>query len=251
MEENKTNVLLLVKKDCDFAYNLRKELLKYNCEVSYINGFDELINKLMLIRSSILFFSKDTIDEFYAITKFMNTDLLKRSAVAYVGDNFDDVKEYCKNENFIYCVPNQVVSMLQNILNHYKLISHSKLMCVNNEKLNIVLNNYLTKLGFTQKWVGFKFTKECISVCVNKDFNLGSLTTDVYPYVAAKNNTTASNIERSIRNAINKAYAVTKFKNCGLEEFSSGTRKITNRLFLACLLDKVSQEEIIEEAEYA
>ena len=41
MEENKTNVLLLVKKDCDFAYNLRKELLKYNCEVSYINGFDE------------------------------------------------------------------------------------------------------------------------------------------------------------------------------------------------------------------
>ena len=249
--ENKINAMLLVNKNCDFAYNLRQGLIKYKCEVSYVNSFEELVNKLMVLRSSMLFFSKDTINEFLAIAQFFNTDLLNKSTIIYVGDNLDDVSKYLNNANFFYCTSANVNTLLINIINHYKLTAQIHSYSVDADILNKMINNHLTSLGFTQKWVGYKFLKECLACCIDNDFNMGSLIRDVYPIVATKNSTTPSNVERSIRNAITKAYNVTHFSNSKFEEFKNGNRKITNRLFIACMLDKLKEDQLFNQKNYA
>ena len=253
MNDYKLNAMLLVNKNCDFAYNLRNGLLKYGCEVSYVNTFDELINKLLFVRSSILFFSKDTMQEFKTISKLATTDLFNKCTIVYVGSEteYEEIKDMVNGANFFFCSSTQVSLLVQNIINQYKLTSQSKATALSVDKLNSYINDYLTKLGFTQKWIGFKFIKESLLVCINHNYSIGSLLVDVYPYVATKNNTTPYNVERSIRNAITKAYELTGFKNSEFEEFTSGKRKITNRLFLACMLDKLDQDKLREELQSA
>ena len=189
-----------------------------------------------------MFFNKDTIQDFKLLSRFNNTDLLNKCITVYIDNTSEDVKEYAKNTNFYYCPTSQIAPNIQNIVNQFKLVERNNRYSLKVDKISAFINNYLTKLGFTQKWIGFKFIRESLIVCIQNNFYMGSLIVDVYPHVAVNNNTSASNVERSIRNAITKAYNITRFKNSGFEEFTSGVRKITNRIFLACILEKMNSE---------
>ncbi len=250
MDDNRINALFLTQNDCSFAYKMRTNLVDMNCDVFYINSFKDLINKIIFIKSSIIFVDDKNIEDLHVIARLLDTELFASSLLVYVGKDTNIVKMYGNNSNFFYCTSDQASVSLYNIINQYKLKSVSKPVNFNKEKLNNELNAYLTKLGMTQKWIGFKFIKECLWCCITNNFTMGSLITEVYPTVAAKNNTSPSNVERSIRNAICKAFSITQFKSSGFEEFTSA-KKITNRLFLACILDKISQSQNDEELQLA
>lgn len=104
--------------------------------------------------------------------------------------------------------------------------------------VNQFMSEYLIRLGFVPKLMGFNYIKQCIeeSICNNCGI-LGSLSTEVYPRVASRNKTSAVNIERNIRSSINNA-----IKNSDAYSGINGlfnNAPISNRAFLAYLLDQV------------
>lgn len=245
MQDNKINVLFLTKENCNLAYSLRPKLISMNCEVLYVNSLKELINKILYMKTAIIFLDDQGKEELNILAPLLSTNLLLASNVVYIGNDFDYVQDFTKYPNFFVCTQEQVVVSLPSITSTYRLTTIGNFTVLDKDRLNTVLNYNLTKLGFTQKWLGYKFIKDCLDFCVTNNFTMGSLITDVYPVVAVKNNTTANNVERSIRNAITKAYEETQFNVQGFEELHNTAKKITNRWFLACLLDKLNQMDII------
>ncbi len=243
MNEKRINTLFLTKDDCSWASSLKQDMMKMNCEVYYVNSFKEMVNKILYLKSCIIFINERGKEILHSLAPMLDSNLMIACNVIYIGDTFDDVQAYTKYSNFYICTTDQVKGSMPKFINMYRLTTAMHANVLNKDKLNDVLNYHLTKLGFTPKWLGYKFIKDCLDICVTNDFAIGSLIADVYPVVGLKNNTSPNNVERSIRNAITKAYEDTKFEVPGFEEFHNTTHKITNRWFLATLLDKLKTME--------
>jgi len=104
---------------------------------------------------------------------------------------------------------------------------------INYSKISRELTDYLTSLGFSQKYIGFNYIKETVIKLLKKGGTFKSLHTDIYPLVAMKYNCGIVNIERNIRSVISDAKKTKNFSKTNLP-----IDKVTNRLFITFLLDK-------------
>ena len=76
-------------------------------------------------------------------------------------------------------------------------------------KHNLEVSNiekFLKELCVNPFLLGFNYLKEAIEICLNNQNMLNSITTYLYPTIAAKNNTTPSRVERAIRHAIETSW---------------------------------------------
>lgn len=96
----------------------------------------------------------------------------------------------------------------------------------------------IRKLGATTRYRGYPFVADAIKLTMDNQDEPIMITKYTYPYIARKYETTATNVEHSIRTVVNACW--TKNKD-GLEEIAGYplTQKPTNSEFvdmIACYL---------------
>lgn len=104
------------------------------------------------------------------------------------------------------------------------------------------VTNLIREFGVPVNLSGYRYLRDAIIMVVKDSGLLDYVTKSLYPVIAKEHKTTASRVERSIRHAIQVAWArvdedtVKARNNFG---FSDGDKKPTNTEFIALLSDRV------------
>lgn len=115
---------------------------------------------------------------------------------------------------------------------------------VNND-LEIDITNLIHEIGVPAHIKGYQYLRDAITLVVNHMEYLNAVTKELYPAIAAMNNTTPSRVERAIRHAIEIAWNRGKLET--LENLFGYTvqqdkGKPTNSEFIAIIADKLRLE---------
>lgn len=79
------------------------------------------------------------------------------------------------------------------------------------EDLSRLIDNYLIKLSFKIKSVGFEYIKKAIMLCYENNELLDRVTKNLYPTVGNNFGVTGAMVERSIRHAIEEVHKESGF----------------------------------------
>lgn len=114
-----------------------------------------------------------------------------------------------------------------------------------NNELEIDITNVIHEIGVPAHIKGYQFLRDAITLVVTKPEFLNAVTKELYPTVAAMNNTTPSRVERAIRHAIELAWNRGRIET--LEALFGYTikndkGKPTNSEFIAIIADKLRLE---------
>ncbi|MCI6011977.1 MAG: sporulation transcription factor Spo0A [Firmicutes bacterium] len=112
-------------------------------------------------------------------------------------------------------------------------------------ELEIDITNIIHEIGVPAHIKGYQFLRDAITLVVTKPEFLNAITKELYPTVAAMNNTTPSRVERAIRHAIELAWNRGRLET--LESLFGYTikndkGKPTNSEFIAIIADKLRLE---------
>ncbi len=106
-------------------------------------------------------------------------------------------------------------------------------------------SNLLYDLMLPPNYKGYKYLKEAIiMLCDDVNAELGSFNKYIYPTIATKFNTTPKNVERNIRFAVSKIYAINSEDELKdkLGISPDVIRKLTNVKFIAFCAEKLRLE---------
>ncbi|MCI8609163.1 MAG: sporulation transcription factor Spo0A [Firmicutes bacterium] len=112
-------------------------------------------------------------------------------------------------------------------------------------ELEVDITNMIHEVGVPAHIKGYQFLRDAITLVVSNKEYLNAVTKELYPTVAAMNNTTPSRVERAIRHAIELAWNRGRIET--LEALFGYTvkndkGKPTNSEFIAIIADKLRLE---------
>ena len=234
-----SSVVLFSKQDYKLA-----EIIKFICRenrsnLTFCRTLPDLIYLAFNSMPEVVIHDDESIKFIPRIFKdFTESQNFKMPTYIILTNN---VSEYANVENVIVLNKADCVNELNQIIKNAKektfcsLTSQQKLEL--NEKLNLYLNNF----GITTKYLGFGYIKELVLNIIEDKRNLKSFNTKLYPQIASKYNTQATNIERNVRNAISIAVESTK-NNKVFEEFIHHFKRRvpSNKQFISYLAEKVA-----------
>lgn len=130
---------------------------------------------------------------------------------------------------------------------HLKKALVMKDSIVNND-LEIDITNLIHEIGVPAHIKGYNYLRDAITLVVEKMEYLNAVTKELYPTIAAMNNTTPSRVERAIRHAIEIAWNRGKLDTIEAlfgYTIQSDKGKPTNSECIAILADKLRLERKI------
>lgn len=102
------------------------------------------------------------------------------------------------------------------------------------------IDKILIDIGIQSKYSGYKYLRDGIALAVKDPEIVGSVTKLLYPEIAKMNDTTASRVERSIRNAIEQTWEKSLRVHKMFEYMENSIKKRpTNSEFIAIIADKI------------
>ena len=107
------------------------------------------------------------------------------------------------------------------------------------------LSNLFLSMGIPAHIKGYQYLREAIRLVVENPHMIGGITKELYPAIARRYTTTASQVERAIRHAIEVAWSrgrvdtLNRALGCSV---AHPDEKPTNGEFIALLADKLSME---------
>lgn len=113
----------------------------------------------------------------------------------------------------------------------------------NEKSLEIEVTNLMHEVGIPPHMKGYQYLRQAIILCVKDMTLLNSITKQLYPQIAEKVGTSAAKVERSIRNAIDKAWMRNNHDNIdALFGYTSNSNraKPTNSEFIAKMTHKIN-----------
>lgn len=237
MNDIEMNAIFYSKGNIELAYSLKKACRNINANVFNVIQFTELIYRLNDTSTSIVFLDYDNMEGVSSVLDFiLNYNFNEYLSVVVITDKETPEIDFSK-QNFYKISPLNLQNDLYFIEHKLKYTSalRRNIDCNLNE-LGEEVTDYLIVNGFSPQHKGFAYIKECIMFVVTQRGALGSLSSEVYPYVATKFNTVVENVERNIRNAILQAKKI-NFKNNDICKLTSGTR-LSNKVVLGYLVDR-------------
>lgn len=241
MSDIEINAIFYSKDDVQLAYTLKKACREININVYNIRQFTDMIFRLKDCSNAVLFLDYNSLDNANVVCEFIvNYNINKCMSVVIISEEKPTDINF-NTQNFYFIKSTNVYEDLKEIEHSLKINAVFKknlTECKNN--LCEVITEYLLENGFTPQHKGFAYIKECVLYSVNEKGALCALSSDVYPFVASKFNTTPENVERNIRNAISQA-SKTNFKNKDISKLLVNT-KISNKVILGYLVDKSSND---------
>lgn len=234
----KGSAILVSKNNYGLLYTLNKECKIHNINLITENTLDQLLFDLTHLKPRNLFIDESTITINNSFIEFFNNQEnvnLPKLTIISKGCNFDINKEKFNCE----------VIKEEDIVNNKNLFASEKYELVeysNNElnEVRIKIEKFLYDVGISSKLMGYMFLKDSLELILLNNALIYSLDSKIYPMIACKYKTEKHNIERNIRNAIEKAY-----KEFGdLNIYSSirldkNKNKLSNKQFLNFALVKL------------
>lgn len=215
------------------ADTLKRELRENGIELIYINEAHKFIDSIIENENSIIFFDNSVANCIDIIENIAHkSTYLKNSIVVFIDKDKEKYKDVVDNFK-IFWLDDKLVKSEVNAVIMKRNIDFDEKIDINYSKISRELTDYLTSLGFSQKYIGFNYIKETVIKLLKKGGTFKSLHTDIYPLVAMKYNCGIVNIERNIRSVISDAKKTKNFSKTNLP-----IDKVTNRLFITFLLDK-------------
>ncbi len=237
MKDIEMNAIFYSKQNIELAYTLKKACRNINSNVFNVRQFTELIYRLNDNSISILFLDYNSMEVAESVLDFiLHYNFEREISIVLITD--DEVPEIdFTKPNFYKISPKSIQKDLYEIQNKLKYTATLRRNIDSNiHQLSEEISDYLIVNGFSPRHKGFAFIKECVLFAVNKNGTLGSLSTEVYPFIATKYNTVVENIERNIRNAVEQAKKV-NFNNNDICKLTNGT-KLSNKVIIGYIVDR-------------
>ncbi len=121
---------------------------------------------------------------------------------------------------YFFKVPFSVSQYISVIDSHYPPLSEEE---IRNKKYRYYSDktyDFVRKTGISEKLDGFDYLNEAVLIAVTEPFLLNKITSEIYPCVAKKFNTTPACVEKSIRTAVTKAANESEYaENSFLHDF--------------------------------
>lgn len=114
-----------------------------------------------------------------------------------------------------------------------------------NNDLEIDITNLIHEIGVPAHIKGYKYLRDAITLVVENMDLIGAVTKELYPTIAAMNNTTPSRVERAIRHAIELSWNRGKLETIDSlfgYTVQNDKGKPTNSEFIAIISDKLRLE---------
>lgn len=188
--------------------------------------------------------------------------LLKNAAKQYPKTHIIILTEHMPAENIdlaaaygadFYMIKPFVPTLMLARLRDYEKEEHSQEDAMDVQELNITseaanlnkntLSNLLLAMGIPASINGYHYLRDAVLILHENKHMKGGITTQLYPYIAKANNTTACNVERSIRHAIVSAWDQGQFDRLysliGCEDAKPMICP-TNGALIALLADRLS-----------
>ena len=233
------DITFFSKDNYVLASRIRKCLRKINYDISYCNNIIDLVSRMMVNKNCLIILDNKyrTFGGFLSQILQTNLEVIENARFVFIDDELLNYSEYVNNNN-IFCIPEtNLETALSGVISNCELLNCQHESIINsNINYNELISDILLKLGFSVKLLGFRYIKLCIEHAIKNNFVLGSLNKDVYSYVAMQNCTSVTNIERGIRTAIEDASKTEEFKK---ENIARSDKKVSNKMFLEYLLDKI------------
>ncbi len=234
------NAVFYSKGNIDKAYSIKSMLWKTNYQVVNISDFSELVYAICHQQVNLLLVDGETIkltEEFLEVVN--GSKIGVPDNIFFIGYNNVECLNINNVNRFNVSYSDLNEKFFNNTDKLYFNIEKNKATKYDSNFINTYLTQYLIKLGFFPKHMGFYYIKQCIEEALLNNGVLGSLSSEIYPSVARKFGTNAINIERNIRNSIECANKYNDGKEKPLTDIYHNQKRVSNRAFLAYLLDQV------------
>lgn len=234
------NAVFYSKGNFERAYQIKNMCWHTNYEVQNISEFSELVYAIHKQQVNLLIVDGETVkitEEFLEVVK--GSKMVAPDNIFFVGYEGSDALQVNNINRFLISYSDLADAFINNQQKLEFNIEKSKAMQYDSNFINSYLTQYLIQLGFFPKHVGFYYIKQCIEEALTHNGVLGSLSTEIYPCVARRNGTSVVNVERNIRHSIERANKFAGEKEMALKDIYHNHKHISNRAFLAFLLDQV------------
>ncbi len=234
------NAVFYSKGNLERAYQIKNMFWHTNFEIVNVSEFSELVYTIHKHQINLLIVDGETVkltEEFLEVVKgfkFASPD-----NIFFVGYNANDCLEINNINRFLVSYSDLSDTLFNNLEKLQFNVEKNKSIVYDYNFINSYLTQYLIRLGFLPKHMGFYYIKQCIEEALSRNGVLGSLSAEIYPCVARRNGTTAVNIERNIRHSIERANIHAGESDNILKNVCDNDKHISNRAFLAFLLDQV------------
>ena len=235
--------MLVSKNNIGLLYSLNKQCKESKINLIVENSLNDLLFTLSHLKPKILFLDVSTmkgIDNTF-IDFFNNQKNVSMPKVIVIcsKDEYDNAKtkfscEIITEENLTICK-----KIFNEDLIDYDEFEQKKSYT---KSLKEKIEKFLFEAGISTKLMGYMFIKDCLELMLINNALIYSLDSKIYPMVACKYQTEKNNIERNIRNAIEKAYKIygntTFYSSIRLDE---NKNKLSNKQFFNLALLKLSE----------
>ena len=237
MNSIELNTVFYSKGNVELAYELKKACRNINANVYNIRQFAELVFTLNETHTSVLFLDYDCMEIPQAVMEYViHYDFHNPVSIVLITDKDIDVNFDSKSK-FYKISPNNIQDGINFLEDKLKLTAAQwKSSFRNIREFGEEITDYLILNGFSTLHKGFAYIKECIVFAVTQKGSMGSLNSEIYPYVASKFNTIVENVERNIRNAVLQAKK-NDFNNNDLCKLADST-KLSNKVVIGYIVER-------------
>ena len=231
------NTIFYSKGNVELAYELKKACRNINANVYNIRQFAELVFALSETNSSVLFLDYDFMDIPQAVMEYVLGSEFHHPLSVVVITNKELNFDISSKQNFYKITTDNIQDQLYKLEENLKYTAAQwKKEFHNVNKLSEEITDYLIDNGFSTLHKGFSYIKECILFAVTQKGSIGSLNSNIYPYVALKYNTVVENVERNIRNAVLQAKK-NNFNNSDICKLAEIT-KMSNKVIIGYIVER-------------
>jgi two-component system response regulator (stage 0 sporulation protein A) len=207
-----------------------------------INTIDKHLNDFDIILLDIIMPYKDGID----VLNYVQNNKVDKKIIVVTSFNTPDMihKVATLGASYYLMKPFELKKLEKIIIQLGKRINYKhKIIDLTDYKIQISITNTLHELGVPSHIKGYQYIFEGIIVCIEKESI--SFTKEIYPIIAKKYDSTISNVERSIRHAIEISWNRGNWEI--MEEFFGNSidmekAKPTNKEFIITIADKLKLE---------
>jgi len=175
------------------------------------------------------------------ILKYLKKEKINKKIIIYSNITLNNMGDY---NNIYFLYKNVGIDILIDRINDIVINNIDN----TSNRMNKEISKLLHNLGMPSHIKGYQYVRDSICLMYENHNDYGGITTNVYPFIADKYQTTPSRVERAIRHAIEVSWSRGDYDL--MEEIFGHSvdfdrAKPTNSEFLATITDKLCMESFI------
>ncbi len=219
--------------DSSYTYSIRNKCSAQGIEIVYLCNLHSLLFYILNNPTGMIFLGKKYTRYVPFLTELSRGNI--RNAYSVIC--LDETKSACQqNSEGVYVTNIDNLDKVLPIIKSNFKVRVTNIIDIPKNDIYKYTSKLLAEFGISCKHVGYTFIRECVCTALYTSDKFLHFSKQIYPLVAFGNNTTVSNIEKSIRCAIKKAYQSSP-QLFDVDELKN--KKVSNAEFLSYLIERI------------